>query len=443
MKKLDRRTVLRGMLGAGMVSVGLPALEIFLNDNGDAYAQAGGFPKRFGWWFFGNGCHADRWVPAGTGPDWDLSPQLAPLAAVKEDVTVVSGLKVYCPNTVPHGSGPAGILTGGPLGVVGGEFHTSSFGAATLDQQIAAEIGKDTLYRSIEVGVERTDKSLSYAAPGQANPVETSPAALFNRLFGPGFVEPGDDPIIDPRLGLRRSVLDAVMADTAELTPRLGAADKIRLEQHLENVRALERRIAKLEEDPPNLAACMTPTQPDEDYPDQNGFPQMSAISRAMSDLVAMSLACDQTRVASVMFSRPVSNVLYQGASAGHHKLTHDELGEQPQVNAIIDFIMGELAYFLQALKSIPEGDGTLLDNSAFLCFTDCSYGKSHAIDNYPLLVAGSAGGALQKGIHYKSPAAENASKLGFTLLRAMGLPVTEFGAEDGYVTDGISEIEA
>jgi hypothetical protein len=93
-------------------------------------------------------------------------------------------------------------------------------------------------------------------------------------------------------------------------------------------------------------------------------------------------------------------------------------------------------------MKNVEEGDGTLLDHSAVLAFSDCSFGKSHAIDNYPLLVAGAADGALKKGIHYKSPAAENASKLGFTILRAMGLPVTEFGAAEGLVTEGLSDIE-
>ena len=441
-RRLDRRTVLRGMLGAGLVTIGLPPLEAFMTANGDAYADTSGFPKRFGWWFFGNGVHADRWVPNGDGPDWELSEQLAPLADVKDNITVVSGLKVYTPNSVPHGTGPAGILTGRRLGVAGGEFASSSFGAASIDQVIAKEIGNDTLYRSIEVAVERTTRTLVYTAAGQPVAPENSPYAVFNRLFGPGFTEPGDEPIINPRLGLRRSVLDAVSEDALELQKRLGHADRQRVELHYENIRSLEKKLARLEEDPPNLASCKRPAEPAMDYPDNGGIPQMSEISRAMSDLVAMALACDQTRVFSVMFSQPVSGVLYGGTSAGHHQLTHDELGAQPQVHSIILSIVTELAYFINALRSIEEGDGTLLDNCAVLGFSDCSFGKSHAIDNYPLLLAGSACGRLKQGMHYKSPAAENASKLGFSLLRMMDLSPTSFGGDEGLVTEGLDDIE-
>jgi len=441
---LDRRTLLRGLLGATGVSIALPALEIMLNANGDAYADESGFPTRFGWWFFGNGVHADRWVPAtsGVGDDWSLSEELAPLASVKEHLTVVSGLKVYHTNAVPHGTGPAGILTGRPLGVIGDSFSNSSLGAGTIDQTIAAEIGNDTLFRSLEIAVERSDNSLSYSGPGQTNPPEYNPKALFERLFGDSFVAPGDEPIIDPTLSLRRSVLDAVSQDSKSLQARVGAADRIRLEQHFDNIRGLEKQIAKLQEDPPNLAACAEPGAPLDEYPDENGFPQMSTISRVMSDLLAMSLACDQTRVFAFQFSRPVGNVLYPGASAGHHQLTHDEPGDQPQVTDIIKQIITEFEYTVQALKSVQEGDSTLLDHSAVLLFSDCSFGKSHAIDNYPLVVAGSASGRLHNNMHYQSPAAENASKLSFTLLRAMGLSVTEFGTDAGHVTQGLDDIE-
>ena len=342
-RRLGRRAVLRGLLGGTGVAVALPLLELMLNQHGDALADGSGFPRRFGWWFFGNGVHADKWVPQGSGPDWELSPQLMPLSPVKEDVTVVSGLKVYLPNSVPHGSGPAGILTGGPLGEVGNNFENSAFGSKTLDQIVADEIGNDTRFKSLEVAIERSDDSLSHTAAGMTNPPEHSPIALFERVFGSGFVEPGDEPIIDPKLSLRRSVLDAVSEDALDLQKRLGAADRQRVEQHFENIRALEKQLAKLEEDPPNLASCSSPEQPLDDYPDQSGVPQMSAVSRAMSDMMAMALACDQTRVFSVQFSRPVSGVLYPEIGEAHHKLTHDELGEQPKVNQIIEQIMDEM----------------------------------------------------------------------------------------------------
>jgi hypothetical protein len=434
--------LLRGVLAGSAVAIGLPVLDILLGENGDAFADGSGFPTRFGWWFFGNGVHSEKWNPAGDGPNWEPSPQLMPLAALKSEITVVSGLKVYLPNSVPHGSGPAGILYGGPLGTVGDSFNNSVFGAATLDQVVAQAIGNDTRFRSIEVAVERTQEGLSFSGPGAPNTAENSPAALFQRLFGPGFTEPGAEPIVDPKLALRRSVLDAIGEDAKALQGRLGASDRARIEQHFDNIRALEKQIAKLQEDPPNLASCHKPLAPEEEYPDQEGRPQMSAIHRVMADMLAMALACDSTRVVSVLFSKPVSNVLYPNAASGHHQLTHDEPGEQLEVNKIILQIVGELAYFIEALRKVPEGDATLLDHMALLGFSDTSFGKSHAIDNYPLLVAGGCNGALKKGMHYKSPAAENASKLGFTLLRAVGVPVTSFGSAEGLVTEGISEIE-
>jgi len=428
-------------MATGAVAIGLPALEVFLSPNGDALADGSGFPSRFGWWFFGNGVHANRWVPAGNGPTWELSPQLAPLAAVKSEVSVVSGLRVDLPNSIPHGSGPAGILYGGPLLNVGDSFDNSVFGGPTLDQVVAQAYGDATRFRSLEVGVERTTQTLSYSAPGAANPPETSPFALFQRLFGPGFVEPGSSPILDPKVGLRRSVLDVVSDDAKRLEQRVSASDRTRLEQHYDGIRALEQQLAKLEQDPPNLAACKKPGQPLEDYPDQEGRPQMSAIHRVMADMLTMALACDSTRVCSLLFSKPVSNVLYPGAPSGHHQLTHDEAGEQPEVHKIILQIVEEYAYFVNALRAVPEGDGTLLDHTVLLGFSDCSFGKSHAIDNYPLLVAGGGNGALKKGVHYHAPAPESASKLGFTLLRALGIPVTSFGSGNGLVTEGIAEL--
>ena len=145
-KYLNRRTVLRGMLGGSLLSLGLPTLNAMLDQHGEAYADGSGFPKRFGWWFFGNGSLPDLWTPAGSGPDWEPSPLLAPLADVKDEITVVSGLKVYMPNDVPHASGPAGILTGRRLGLVGDNFGNSALGASTLDQIIANQVGSETLF---------------------------------------------------------------------------------------------------------------------------------------------------------------------------------------------------------------------------------------------------------------------------------------------------------
>ena len=435
--KLSRRTLLKGVLGGATVTIGLPLFECFVNSNGTALASGSGFPKRFGLFFWGNGNLPDRWVPSETGEVWTLSDQLAPLAPVQHLINVVSGLDVYVPNIYPHTSGAAGILSGGLVDNRGG---SETFERPTIDQIIASEIGSDTRFRSIEVGAQPSE-GLSYNGPYSKNPIETSPYALFERLFGAGFYAPGDEPILDPTIGLRRSVLDVVMGDANRLNGQLGAADRIRLEQYLDGIRALEFQLAKLEEDPPNLAACSKPEQPNESFPDIDGRPQLSAIHRAIVDVMVMALACDQTRVFSDCFTYPINNVLFPGATAGHHQLTHDEPGDQPEVHSIVLQVMDEFRYLVEQLNSVPEGEGTLLGNCAILGTTDVSEGRTHSLEDFPILTAGSAGGVLRQGYHYRSPTGENASTLMMSLLQAMGLSVAEFGAEDAKATSPLSAI--
>lgn len=437
-KRLSRRMVLRGALLGSAVAIGLPALEIFLNSSGTAYAGGDALPKRFGIFFWGNGTLPDRWVPAGSGPTWEPSATLKPLAAVKDQITVVSGMKVYTGNTVPHGSGPVGMLSGAPFL----PNDTETFAEPSVDQVIASAVGQDTRFKSLEVAVQPGGASLSFNGPHSNNPPESSPAAFFKRVFVDGFVMPGSMPAPDPRLPLRKSILDGVMDEAAALQMKLGGADKARLEQHLDGIRALEKQIEKLEQNPPSLAACAVPKAPLEAYPDVEGRPPLSEISRAMVDIMVMALACDQTRVFSHWFSSPVDNLLYPAATAGHHQLTHDEPGAQPMVHNILLYIMSEFAYMVDALQKVPEGQGTLLDHCAVLATSDCSYGKSHSIEEYPILIAGSCNGALVPGVHYRSPSSENTSKVLLTLARAMGMTLDTYGKGDGLVNASLSAIE-
>jgi hypothetical protein len=178
------------------------------------------------------------------------------------------------------------------------------------------------------------------------------------------------------------------------------------------------------------------------EFLDVDGRPPLREINAAHSELIALALACDQTRVFSNWFTANTNNVLFEGARAGHHQLTHDEPGDQPQVHAIILKIMECLADSITALKDIPEGDGTLLDNCAMLATTDCSFGRTHSILEYPILIAGQAGGALRSGIHYRSSGQENASKVPLTLMRAVGMRPESYGLDEAYETEGLSAIE-
>ena len=438
--KFNRRTILKGLLAGTVIGVGLPPLEIFMNTHGTAYAGEGGdgFPKRFGLFTWGNGMLADRWIPTGEGDAWELSEQLMPLAAVKEQLTVLTGLRVAVPNIEPHHATLCGMLTGGPLILEGGD-HT--FGGPSIDQFLAAEIGQETLYSSIEFGSE-PGNGVSHNGPFNQNPAEKSPLALFERLFGTSFTLPGDEPVVDPSLGLRRSVLDAVGEDIKALQGAVGSSDKARLEQHFEGIRAIEKRLAKLEEDPPNLASCTYPTTPEAEYPEIEGRPQLQEKNAIFCEIAALALACDQVRVFSNCFTKPLSNILFTDIPSGHHKLTHNEPGEQPMVNNITIQCMAGFATQIQALKNIEEGDGTLLDHCLVLATSDVSSGKIHSADEFPILLAGHAGGALKQGIHYRSTASENTSKVLLSICQAFGLNLSEFGKAEGRVTQGLEAIE-
>lgn len=447
MKLLDRRTVLRGTLGGAGVVVALPMLEAMLSPR--AFAIGGLFPTRFGLFFWGNGTlpgdpdkpdlNPDRWTPIGegSGSAWTLSEQLAPLAAHKDVLAVVTGLSMKLPNRVPHGSGASGILSGAELG----NEATESFTAATIDQQIAAEIGASTLFSSLQTAATDT-LGLSFSGANARHPCEMSPIALYERLFGDTFVPPGEGGLVSPTLGLRRSVLDAVTADLERLNGRVGAADRARIDQHLTGVRELEQRLQKLQEDPPDLAACTRPAAPLEAYPDNGDYPQIAERNAAMADLLAMALACDQTRVFAHFLTEPITNARFPGTSDGHHNLTHDEPNPQPEVDSIVVQCIGHFARLLDALRAIPEGDGTLLDHCAVLGTTEVSYGRTHSVDDLAILIAGSASGKLVQDVHIHSPTRESVSKVMLTLLRSMDIVADSWGTGAAEVSEGLSGLE-
>ncbi len=435
-RRLSRRTLLRGTLAGGLATVGLPLLDAMLAPR--AWAAGGGIPKRFGVFYWGNGMLPERWTPAETGPDYVLSDQLAPIAPLKHKITVVTGTSVKLPNTVPHGSGAAGILSGGPLA---NADDGEAFTLPTIDQVLAEAIGGDTIYRSLQTSASDC-AGLSFSGLNARNPAENDPWAVYQRLFGDTFVEPGGKGRVDPSLGLRRSVLDAVMADIASLEGKVGAADRARLDQHLTGVRELEQRLARLEEDPPDLEACERADAPEESYPDIDGRPQLQARNEVMAQLLALSMACDQTRVFAHFFSHPVNDLLFTDASAGHHDLTHNEPGEQPEVHAITLQCVEAYTRFLQALDGIPEADGTLLDHMVVMGCSEISLGRTHSLDEMPILLGGSCCDALVTGHHVRSVSQENSSKVLLSLVRAMDVVQPSFGGAEGEVSDGFSAIE-
>lgn len=450
--RLSRRAVLRGVAGGSLATLALPTLDAMLNGHGTAFAQSGApLPKRFGVFFWGNGVRLPKWTPAESGPGYALTEELAGLANVKDYVSIVSGTSIKSGNERGHHAGCVGILSGSPMvpQEANGAPYVSTFSAPSIDQVVASALGDVTRFRSLELGVTRqvvsgegtTLRYLSHNGPDNANPPEYSPGALFERVFGTGFTGGGVVATVDPKLALRRSVLDAVRLDANALSKRLGAGDRMRLDQHLSSIRALENQIIAIESAPPPPSGCVAPEHPG----DLQGASR-TEIATAMADLLALSLACDQSRVFSIMYSGGVSLTVYDevGASTEHHGLSHDEGGDQPLVHAITTFIIGHLGLFLEKLKDTPEGDGNLLDNCAILASSDCAEGQPHSLDDYPIVVAGRAGGALaHPGVHYRSDSGENASNVLLTLLQAMDLELTEFGNGGGHTTSTVDALKA
>ena len=444
---LSRRAVLRGIGATGLVSLGLPTLEGMLDINGEVFAQDGApIPTRFGVWFWGNGVRPEYWTPQGEGRGsaWSLSEELAPLSAHKSHLSVLSGSTIRT-GTHAHHAGMTGVMTGRPLHKVGDTRDTivSTFAGPSVDVIAAEHYAGQTPFRSLEVGVTRfrgtdegtTFQHLSHNGVNNPNPSEYNPQALFNRLFGGST----DADIIHKR----RSVLDAVTGQLGRLRPRLGARDRQRLDQHLESVRALELRLAA------TPSVCERPAYPDA-YPDLNGQEQISEKNQVMSELLALALACDMTRVFSVLFSTCGSGVIMHpaGATDGLHRTSHDEPmsgnpATQPIVHAATVYTMHQLAYFLDRLREVPMGAGNLLDHCAVMCTSEHADGRRHVYDNFPFLIAGLGGGRLHGDVHHRVSPNTSVTRGVLTALRAGGVAATDFGVEDGYTQQSISAFES
>jgi hypothetical protein len=438
-RRLPRRTLLRGVLGGAAIGVGLPALQAMLNGNGTALASGRPLPRRLGVFFWGNGVRHKFWVPEARGRNWMLSDELEPLAKVKRYLNVVSGMDVKTGNEQGHHAGTVGILSGCPMVSQPhpSSAYASTFSGPSIDQVAAAAIAGSTPFRSLEVGVSRrvtenegtTLLYLSHRGPDAPNPPEYDPRAVFQRLFG------------GAGTALGRSVLDVVAEDARTLSVKLGTEDRQRMEQHLGDIRELERRVSAPR---PAKRQCLRPDGTVLGL--REGETEHAKINAAMARVVALGLSCDVTRVFSFMFSGSVGETSYPevGQDKAHHQLTHDEPGDQPLVHAATVFIMRQLAVLLETLAATPDGAGNLLDRSVVLASSDTADGRDHTLKDYPILVAGGGGGALRTpGIHYRSEIRENTSKVLLTVLRAAGVKLDRFGRKGGEVEDGLGAIEA
>lgn len=443
MKSINRRTVLRGAINGAAVGMGLPLLNLFLNDNGSALAATGQrIPVRFGTWIWGCGYIPEKWIPEQTGTDYTLPVDLQPLQPYKDKLALFSGFDVKLdgvPNK-PHVTGCLGLRTGVPVP----DYQVE---APTIDVLVGDAIGKGTRFQSIEVSTSGVQRSYSYRSKNSPNPSETSPLALYQRIFGEGFQDPNAASFTpDPKVMVHKSVLSAVADDRKRLMRQVGAEDRQRLDEYFTSLRQLEQQLALQLEPPAPVENFVIPDTPAE--MDLNS--EMDTVMnthKIMAELLARALQCNQTHVVNVLLSDTTSNLRRAGSTTTHHTLTHEEpvnpkLGYQEQVGWFATRSMEAWRDFLDALDGIPEGDGTLLDNCLILAHSDCSIAKSHAVEGIPTMIAGNAGGKVRTGFHMAG-GADPISRIGLSVQQVLGLPVERWGTRSMETKKTISEIFA
>ncbi len=397
-KRLNRNFSRRGFLGslgaAGALTPFLPMMR----------GHAGGteFPVRLILCFSANGTIHENWTPTGTVSDFQLSPILSPLESFKDQLTILDGLEVLRPGPGDgHQKGMALLWTGSQIlegtEFAGGDGSSAGWGGGiSVDQHVANTVGAQTAYKSLEFGVQTGGATvwsrMSYAGSNQPIAPEPSPAAMFDRLFADFDIDTSELERIKAERG---SVIDLVKGDLQALSPKYGAADQLKIEAHLDAIRQIEQRndLAVPVCEIPMLDTTL-PHDANENFP---------AVSRLQIDQMVMALACDLTRVASLQWSRSVSGTRFDwiGVPDGHHDLSHLGDGDQSMVDkitAINTWYAGEFAYLLERLASVPEGNGTMLDNTLVVWGNELSRGNSHGNHPVPFVLAGGAGGRIQPG---------------------------------------------
>jgi len=403
--RVSRRKFLRGLsLTGSAITVGLPPLAAMFNSAGSAWAAEAKpdgklaeapIESRFVFWFNGNGIPERYWIPEETGAEFRLTPCLTPLAPFRNDIHVITGLDNAAAGLPGPGNGHHNSMAGLMSCT---RFTGRGSGGPSLDQAIAGKIGGESRFRSLQIGVaqesfgESIQRNMSWAGYERALPPEMLPDRLFDRLFGKR--EEG-------WINRKRSVLDTVLADAAELKKNLPKDDQARVEEHLSSVRDVERSITSL---PPEYRRIDPP-----EYDDMKDWPRLAKLQ---SDLLAYALITRQTRVASYMLTKcqGLSRFPWLGFTAArHHDYTHadgqapgaDGVTGQRVLRDICRWHVEEFAYLLSKLKSIPEGDGTLLDHCCLLYVHEHAEANPHKNTGHGSILAGHAG-RLKTGMHSK-----------------------------------------
>lgn len=438
-KHINRRTFLRGM-GAAF---SLPLLDAMVPAAAHASQLQTVAPRRLGFVYVPNGIIMEHWTPASEGADFALPHILEPLANVRSEVTVASGLAQLNARALGDGGGDharasAVFLTGvHPYKTGGADLRAG----VSVDQLAAQHLGTQTRFPSLELTVEpgkltgdcdtgyscAYSNSISWRTATTPNPPEGNPRQVFERLFGASQSDLSPEERAKRR-AYRGSLLDFVLADAHQLQSRLGPSDRRKMDEYLYAVRTIERQIEFNENVHAGGAPELeVPESAPEDY---------AEYARLMYDLQALAFQTDQTRVITFMMGREGSSRAYRevGAKGGHHELSH-HLGDGEKITQLRDinrYHIEQFARFLEKLRSIEDGDGTLLDHSLLVYGSGISDGNSHNHADLPVLVAGRAGGAVAPGRHLRYAQDTPMANLYLSVLAFAGCPTDALGDSSG-----------
>jgi hypothetical protein len=438
-KHLSRRTVLRGI---GTTILGLPFLEAMTPAFASKRDLAVASPLRLAFAYIPNGVTMEEWTPAVAGRSFDLPTILQPLASVREHVTVLSGLAQH--NAKALGDGPgdharaaAAFLTGvHPRKTDGANIQNG----VSIDQVLARQWENKTRFASLELGTEpggivgncdsgyscAYTNSLAWHNETTPLPPEVNPRLVFERLFGAS--RNGETPAeARQRQKFQRSVLDNVQEDTKRLMRELGPTDRRKMDEYLYAVRDVEKRLERAAEHPPVEV----------DMPKPSGIPALfSDHLSLMYDLITIAFQTDLTRVSTLMVGREGSGRTYReiGVPDAHHALSHHQKNQEKidKITKINTFHVQLFAKFLEKMKSIPEGDGTLLDRTAIIYGSCIGDGNRHNHDNLPILLAGGKAAGLHGGQHLTFPENTPMTNLYLSILDKLGAPIEQFGDSTG-----------
>jgi hypothetical protein len=429
-RHVPRRTVLRG-LGA---TLALPLLDSMVPALTAQSRTAAAPTRRFGAIFVPMGERPSHWTPATTGAGFEFSPILKPLESFRESMVVVSNIDRPLQGTHAVSSGT--WLTG----TAPKRTEAEDFVAGTsLDQVIAQQIGRNTVFPSLEIGTEDLTgyvgacdvgyscaymNTISWKSPTTPMPLETNPRVVFERMFG----RPGSTEERVRRMRQNRSILDSVRGDVADLERGLGSRDRVRLDQYLEHVREIEGRIQRAEQRAgTELVVPLAPV----------GIPDTWAEhASVMFDLMALAYEADLTRVFSFMLNREASQLVFPelGFNEPWHHVSHH--GNQPEKLALLTKLntwqIGLFGTFLERLQSTPDGDGTVLDHSVILWGSGMSDSDRHSPLDVPYLMAGKGAGLFTGNRHLAAPKGTSLANVMLTVAQKFGAPVEKFGESTG-----------